>query len=361
MSSASIYQSLPRGFIPVALYGVLVAYVAPNLFGLVSLVLMMFNVGYRKPPKQAVSGSVFVTGADSGLGKAAAISLAKAGYHVFAGCLTEKAKDNLVKALKDIEIKGELEYIRLDITNTEQIQKAADQVRKALKKQQNKNQEHPGLVGIVHCAGVNILAPGQYASASVYKQVFNINFHGPINLTQALFPFIEDTVLGGKGRCRIIFVGGEGPSSLWPAPALNSPYYASVSALEAYCQSLRMEMNLKHVLIESTMVYPGLIHGTAYIPKVVKLSDEIMKTMPSQAESRYKKLMLRFLKASASEKGNTEEKFVKTIESIIRCAVSTKPFYMVGGGIGLFFQSLLPDIAKEYIWSASRFNPKFDK
>eukprot|EP00639_Heterosigma_akashiwo_P035451 CAMPEP_0194728806 /NCGR_PEP_ID=MMETSP0296-20130528/42974_1 /TAXON_ID=39354 /ORGANISM="Heterosigma akashiwo, Strain CCMP2393" /LENGTH=46 /DNA_ID= /DNA_START= /DNA_END= /DNA_ORIENTATION= len=46
------------------------------------MALMWVNLGSSSPKKEKVRGCVFVSGADSGLGKTTALHLAQTGYHV---------------------------------------------------------------------------------------------------------------------------------------------------------------------------------------------------------------------------------------------------------------------------------------
>ncbi len=68
---------------------------------------------------------VFVTGCDSGFGNLLCKKLDRKGFHVLAGCLTEKGADDLKRVAGPY-----LKTILLDVTNQESIQKAMEWTKK---------------------------------------------------------------------------------------------------------------------------------------------------------------------------------------------------------------------------------------
>lgn len=68
---------------------------------------------------------VFVTGCDSGFGNLLCRKLDRRGFHVLAGCLTEKGADDLRKAAGPC-----LKTVLLDVTNQDSIQKAMEWTKK---------------------------------------------------------------------------------------------------------------------------------------------------------------------------------------------------------------------------------------
>jgi len=72
---------------------------------------------------------VLITGCDTGFGNEAAKRFDRMGCHVFAGCFTDKGKENLKKECSD-----RLHAISLDVTKTESIREAYDYVKANLPK-----------------------------------------------------------------------------------------------------------------------------------------------------------------------------------------------------------------------------------
>lgn len=67
---------------------------------------------------------VFITGCDTGFGNMLAKKLDKKGFHVLAGCLTQKGADNL-----DRTSSPNLRTTLIDVTNSESITKAVEWVK----------------------------------------------------------------------------------------------------------------------------------------------------------------------------------------------------------------------------------------
>lgn len=68
---------------------------------------------------------VFVTGCDSGFGNLLCRKLDRRGFHVLAGCLTEKGADDLKRVAGP-----NLKTVLLNVTNEESIQKAMEWAKK---------------------------------------------------------------------------------------------------------------------------------------------------------------------------------------------------------------------------------------
>ncbi|KAE9547397.1 hypothetical protein FO519_009393, partial [Halicephalobus sp. NKZ332] len=89
--------------------------------------------------------AVFITGCDSGFGRALALKLAKNGLPVFAGCLTKEGAENLKKEAAGS--KNDFETILVDVRSDESVFAAAKFVREQLKPPQK-------LWAIVNNAGI---------------------------------------------------------------------------------------------------------------------------------------------------------------------------------------------------------------
>jgi hypothetical protein len=72
---------------------------------------------------------VFVTGCDSGFGNLLTKKLDGLGFHVFAGCLSEKGMKQL-----ESQTSSNVTSVRLDVTKTESIQSALQVVKSKLPK-----------------------------------------------------------------------------------------------------------------------------------------------------------------------------------------------------------------------------------
>lgn len=102
---------------------------------------------------------------------------------------------------------------------------------------------------LVYSAGFSMAAPIEYAKASDYRYLFDVNYFGALQCVQAVIPLMKSS--GG----RIILVG----SLAGDLPVIFDSFYSSSkAALEMLCRSAYSE--LKPYGIKVTGVLPG---GTA--------------------------------------------------------------------------------------------------
>jgi NAD(P)-dependent dehydrogenase (short-subunit alcohol dehydrogenase family) len=173
--------------------------------------------------------AVLITGATTGIGRAAAERLAAAGYFVYAGA----RKDADMAELNRID---NIMAVRMDVTQQDQIDAAVKLIE----------QQGRGLWGLVNNAGVNVVAPLIEAKESDLEFLFNVNVYGVFRVTQAFAPLI----IASKGRIvnissisGVLSGGGYGM------------YAASKHALEAMTDALAAE--LKDFGVHVSAVNPG--------------------------------------------------------------------------------------------------------
>lgn len=194
----------------------------------------------------AASGSVLITGTSTGIGRAAALALTAAGYHVFAG--VRQAADG--DALQAQAPPGRLTPLPLDVSDAASVQAAAQAVRQHLAR------EGSFLAGVISNAGVGMIAPVTYLNEDILHFQTETNLLGHMRLAREMIPVMQDTLAGQSRRGRFYFVGtGAGiPSLVFP---LLSLYMACKWGVEAFCQSLRLEMQLTGSPIDVGMINPG--------------------------------------------------------------------------------------------------------
>jgi NAD(P)-dependent dehydrogenase (short-subunit alcohol dehydrogenase family) len=173
--------------------------------------------------------AVLITGATTGIGRAAAEHLAAAGYIVYAGA----RKDADMAELNSIE---NVVAVRIDVTDQDQIDAAVRQIR---------DHGH-GLWGLVNNAGVNVVAPLIEAKESDFQFLLDVNVFGVFRVTQAFAPMIIES----KGRIvnissisGVLSGGGYGM------------YAGSKHALEAMTDALAIE--LEDLDVHVAAVNPG--------------------------------------------------------------------------------------------------------
>ena len=206
-------------------------------------------------------GAVVVTGASSGMGRACALRLSQAGYHVFAG--VRKEQDAL--ALKR-QAPASLTPIFLDVTDADSVAAAAlvsESVGEA------------GLVGLLNCAGIGVTAPMELLPIAELRRQFEINVVGQVAVTQAFLPLIR------RAKGRIINVSSVGGRLTIP---FGGPLCASKYAIESINDALRME--LRPWGIQVVLVAPGSIRTPA-VDKLVQDSEVMLNTFPPEGARRY--------------------------------------------------------------------------
>lgn len=175
--------------------------------------------------------AVLVTGASSGIGRAAAEKLAAEGYFVYAGARKAADIDELNK------IDG-IMAIRLDVT----VQKEIDDAVKLI------TTEGRGLWGIVNNAGINIIDPLIEADEADLKFLFDVNVYGVFRITKAFSPMVIES----KGR--IVNISSIAGTLSGGLPAYGM-YVMSKHAVEAYTDQLAFEMTALGVKVSA--VEPG--------------------------------------------------------------------------------------------------------
>jgi NAD(P)-dependent dehydrogenase (short-subunit alcohol dehydrogenase family) len=190
--------------------------------------------------------AVLITGATTGIGRAAAEHLAEAGYLVYAGA----RKDADMEELNRIE---NIVAVRIDVTDQNQIDAAVEQIR----------DEGHGLWGLVNNAGVNVVAPLIVARESDFDFLFDVNVYGVFRVTKAFAPMIIES----KGR----IVNISSISGVLSGPGYGM-YSASKHALEAMTDSLAMELHPFGVHVAA--VNPGNFASQIGLTRCKRLLNE---------------------------------------------------------------------------------------
>lgn len=173
--------------------------------------------------------SVLVTGATTGIGRNLAETLARGGYHVYAGA----RKDKDIAELNEID---NITAVRLDVTKQDEIDAVVAMIR-------NKG---TGLYGLVNNAGVG--GGGAVLETPVEDQtfVYRINVEGVYRVTKAFAPLIIES----KGR---ISTTGSIAGTV-TSTRLNA-YSGSKHWIEAFTDGLAQEMAPHGVMV--SVIEPG--------------------------------------------------------------------------------------------------------
>jgi NAD(P)-dependent dehydrogenase (short-subunit alcohol dehydrogenase family) len=200
-------------------------------------------------------GTVFVTGASTGIGRAAVRRLADEGYDVLAGVRRDGDAPP--------EAAG---HVLVDLGEPDGISTACKQVL-----------EHSGggLAGLVNNAGINVNGPFEVVSLEDWRRQFEVNLFGHLSVTKELLP----ALLASRGR--IVTVGSIG--GRFSAPFL-APYSASKFAVRAWSEALRSELAPHGVQV--VLIEPGAV-ATALWDKSNEHADRTLDGMTEEQQQRY--------------------------------------------------------------------------
>jgi NAD(P)-dependent dehydrogenase (short-subunit alcohol dehydrogenase family) len=163
---------------------------------------------------------VVVTGTSSGIGRATALDLAAAGYHVYAGVRRPADAPAPPPAGP-----GEITPLLLDVTDPVQIGAAADAVAA--------HTGAAGLDGLVDNAGIAVFGPPEIIPIEKFRHQLEVNVTGQLAVTQALLPLLR------RARGRIVLIGSIGTRF---TPPFTGPVSASKSAVATMADALRQEL-----------------------------------------------------------------------------------------------------------------------
>ena len=158
---------------------------------------------------------ILITGASSGLGRAAALEFAGKGFQVLA-CSRHPGE-----AVEHVGA-GCIHPVKLDVCDSAQVDATIGTLLQ---------QYDIGLV--LHCAGFGIGGAADDSPVEAVQKQFDTNFFGVLRLNRALLPHFR-----ARGRGLVLLTGSV--AGLIPIP-FQSAYSASKYALEAYGETLRME------------------------------------------------------------------------------------------------------------------------
>ena len=122
---------------------------------------------------------VLVTGASSGIGRAAAIECARAGAELL---ITGRDEERLLATLQALD-GGPHRAVAADLADPEGIERLVDKAR--------------GLDGVVHSAGIACSRPFPFVGRKVLDGVMEINFYAPAELTRRLLRASADAASKG--------------------------------------------------------------------------------------------------------------------------------------------------------------------
>jgi NAD(P)-dependent dehydrogenase (short-subunit alcohol dehydrogenase family) len=269
--------------------------------------------------------SFLITGASSGIGKAAVLLLVQKGHLVFAGVRTQKAMEEIGQLSTNVH------PIHIDVTNRESILSAKSRIEQTIPEKT--------LHGLVNNAAIAISAPMEFVPIDEVQKQMDVNVTGLIAITQAFLPMLRN------GNGRIVNVGSL--SGLLTTPFLG-PYCASKYAVEAITDAMRMELHSSGIKV--SLIEPGSIK-TPMWRNSLSMAESIEKKMLPGHES-YRKAVNSFREVAikTGDAGIAPEKVALKIAHALLSS-SPKTRYLVGSDAFIYsvFKKILPDKAFDYL------------
>lgn len=213
------------------------------------------------------SKTIFITGTNSGFGKATVEQFAKAGWNVAATVRDAQAHKNLFAALPSVTL------YELDVTDFAQVNQVA----------QAAIQKFGKIDVVVNNAGYCLMGPTETSTMDQIKAQFDTNVFGLFAVTKAFIPHFRANSGG-------MFINLASASAQFNYPFIAA-YGSSKWAVRGITESLGIE--LAPFNIEVKAIYPGL-HATRIFTKLddggsgnsaFKFYEKYYKTFMSAQES----------------------------------------------------------------------------
>lgn len=268
---------------------------------------------------------VLITGASSGFGLLTAISLARRGWCVLATMRDLNRRGKLEEASRKAGVLDRIEFLALDVTNTEQIAELAATIA---------SRPDP-LAAIVNNAGFAMAGLAEDVTDAELRQQFETNFFGAAAVTRAFLPLLRRQ---GSGHVVIL----SSISGRMGFPGVGS-YVASKFALEGWAESLRLEM--KPLGIQVVLVEPGSFETDIWS------RNAILSTQTQDANSPNAARITRLLGRRESGKLKANPQIVADGIAAILDDPHPRLRYVFGwdAHLGLVLRRLLPSRVLEWL------------
>jgi NAD(P)-dependent dehydrogenase (short-subunit alcohol dehydrogenase family) len=235
--------------------------------------------------------SVFITGCSSGIGRACAVELDRAGFHVFA-CVRRERDGSHLRAI----CSEQLEVVLADITRSDDVTRAAAQVSQRL--------GPAGLDALVGCAGVAGAGPVEVFPESRAREIFDVNYWGTLKVIRSFLPLLR------AGGGRIVTVGSIQDQF---APPFLSAYAATKAAVLSLHRSLRHE--LRPWSVDVVLLEVGAIATPIWSKGWGEWNDAIASKHMTPVYGAYASAWEDFVKRTAQSAGQPEHvaRFVRRV------------------------------------------------
>ena len=213
-----------------------------------------------------------ITGAGSGIGRALAVELARAGTHLALSDVDEVGLAETVTKAEGFGVK--VTSARVDVADREAVERWADEVVA----------DHGQVNLVFNNAGVALGATVEGARYEDLHWLIDINFWGVVHGTKAFLPHLKASGAGHVVNISSVF-------GLLGIPS-QSAYNAAKFAVRGFTDALRMELEIDPCGVSATTVHPGGIKTN--IAKNARMDDSVtaMADDPEEARRDFERLFM---------------------------------------------------------------------
>jgi NAD(P)-dependent dehydrogenase (short-subunit alcohol dehydrogenase family) len=166
--------------------------------------------------------TVLITGGTDGLGKAAAVLLARRGYFVFVAGRSPSKREEIDRLAHQERLP--IRAIEMDVSDNASVQIGVELVL----------EKGGGIDVVINNAGIGYMATVEELRLEDFRKQFEVNLFGVVRVTQAVLPHMRQ-----RRRGRILMMSSV--AGLVSPPTYGA-YSSSKHALEGLTNALRLEM-----------------------------------------------------------------------------------------------------------------------
>jgi len=241
---------------------------------------------------------IIITGASSGIGKAAAINLAKQGASLI---IVSRREELLQEVAKEITaFGGSVQWYTADLSKLEQIDELTSTIL-------SKNET---IDILINNAGRSIRRPIEDSLERFhdFERCMTINYFAPVRLVRNLLPTLQRS---GNGH----IINSSTWGTLLPAAGFG-PYNASKIALDNFSNTLRMEMKDKGISV--TQIHFPLVHTK------MSSATESFKKLPGMSTEQAANWIAEAIEKKPREVMNTQTRLARFLYFIFPRFVEKK-------------------------------------
>jgi NAD(P)-dependent dehydrogenase (short-subunit alcohol dehydrogenase family) len=195
----------------------------------------------QSPEKAFSNGVAVITGAGGGLGSGLARHIASFGMTVIIADIDLKRAEEVASGIKAANGKAEAKAV--DVSRPDELDALAEHV----------HNRYGDVQLLINNAAIETLGPLWELSSTRWETTLNVNVHGVVHGVRAFLP----RMMASGQECWIANVSSVGAFTTIPG---QSAYAVTKHAVQAFTESLRVELVSRKAPIHVSSVIPGLLN-----------------------------------------------------------------------------------------------------